>query len=91
MTGYLLFCAEHRNQVKKKYSNLSLVEIVKMLSQMWRDCDQTLKDAYNKEYEEELQEYQLRWKTTREDLTNENVLTRLMKRMIVRTVNNCKR
>jgi ABC-type transporter MlaC component len=59
ITGYLRFCAEHRDKVKKKYSNLSLIEIVKTLSQMWRDCDQTLKDAYNKEYEEELQEYHI--------------------------------
>ena len=64
-TGYIFFCQDKRNEVKKKNPNASFGEIGSALGKMWRELGEKEKAKYlkkneddKKRYEQEIENYQ---------------------------------
>ena len=48
LSGYLLFCKENRDQVKKEHSDFTFIQITKCLGEKWRNLSDEEKRAFNK-------------------------------------------
>jgi hypothetical protein len=56
-TSYIIFTCENREKMKKKYPQLSMIEINKKLSALWRNLSDDKKNSYKEKSEIDKQRY----------------------------------
>ena len=58
LTTYIMFTKDNRAAYVEKYPELKATEITKMISEAWKNVDDTVKVHYQKIYEEKRREYE---------------------------------
>jgi structure-specific recognition protein 1 len=65
ISGYIIFCSEHRDQVNEDYPNLKAKEVMAHLGKMWKKCSEAEKEEYEEKakpdrerYERQMAEYE---------------------------------
>lgn len=56
-SGYILFCNDHRDELKKKKPDLKFNEVSSYLSEMWRDASDKVRTKYNELSEKDRERY----------------------------------
>jgi hypothetical protein len=67
-TGFLLFCDEFRDDIKKKNKELQMCDVMKELGKLWGTYSDVEKEQFNlkyrdarSEYEEQIEEYNMNY------------------------------
>jgi hypothetical protein len=51
-SAFLIYCEEHRDQLKKENPDLSFGEIAKLLGEKWKQLSEDEKEIYNQLFED---------------------------------------